>query len=92
MPETCVWFLGQERPLEEGMATHSNILAWKITWTEKPSLVDYGPWGHKESDKTEAPEHAYTQVTITTVKIQDINIYYCWCSLSIHGKISFVSL
>ena len=40
MPETWVnpWlnFLGQEDPLEEGMATHSSILAWKIPWTEKP--------------------------------------------------------
>ena len=31
------------------MATHSSTLAWKIPW----SLVDYSPWGHKESDKTE---------------------------------------
>ena len=29
-------FLGQEDPLEEGMATHSRILAWKIPWTEAP--------------------------------------------------------
>ena len=28
--------LGQEDPLEEGMATHSTILAWKIAWTEGP--------------------------------------------------------
>ena len=28
--------LGQEDPLEEEMATHSSILAWKIPWTEKP--------------------------------------------------------
>ena len=28
--------LGREDPLEEGMATHSTILAWKITWTEGP--------------------------------------------------------
>ena len=33
-----IWFqsLGQEDPLEEGMATHSSILAWRIEWTEKP--------------------------------------------------------
>ena len=31
-----VWSLGQEDPLEEGMATHSSILAWKISWTEEP--------------------------------------------------------
>ena len=34
--ETWVWFLGQEDPLEEEMATHSNILAWRIPWTEEP--------------------------------------------------------
>ena len=28
--------LGQEDPLEEEMATHSNILAWRIPWTEEP--------------------------------------------------------
>ena len=28
--------LGWEDPLEEGMATHSSILAWKILWTEEP--------------------------------------------------------
>ena len=31
-----VRFLGREDPLEEGMATHSSIFAWKIPWTEEP--------------------------------------------------------
>ena len=35
MRETCVQFLGQKDPLEEGMATHSIILAWRIPWTEE---------------------------------------------------------
>ena len=30
---------GQEDPLEEEMATHSNILAWKIPWTEEPGRL-----------------------------------------------------
>ena len=34
--ETQVQSLGWEDPLEKEMATHSNILAWKISWTEKP--------------------------------------------------------
>ena len=34
--ETGVWSLGLEDPLEEGMATHSSILAWRIPWTEEP--------------------------------------------------------
>ena len=37
------------------MATDSNILDWKIPWTEH--LVGYSPWGHKELDTTEATEH-----------------------------------
>ena len=31
--------LGQEDPLEEGMATHSSILAWRILWTEEPGRL-----------------------------------------------------
>ena len=34
--ETRVQFLGEEGPLEEGVATHSSILAWRIPWTEEP--------------------------------------------------------
>ena len=36
MQETQVQFLGQEDPLQKGMATHSSILAWRIPWTEEP--------------------------------------------------------
>ena len=36
MQETQVGSLGWEDPLEKEMATHSNILAWKIPWTEEP--------------------------------------------------------
>ena len=36
MQETRVRYLGQEDPLEEGMITHSSILAWRISWTEEP--------------------------------------------------------
>ena len=35
MWETWVQSLGEEDPLEKGMATHSSILAWKIPWTEE---------------------------------------------------------
>ena len=39
MWETLVRSLGQEDPLEKGMATHSSILAWKIPWTEEPGRL-----------------------------------------------------
>ena len=48
MQEPLVQFLGLEDPLEEGMATHSSILAWKIPMDRESSLVGYSPLGHKE--------------------------------------------
>ena len=52
MQETRVWSLGQEDLLEEGMATHSSILALRMPWTEEPGELH--PGGCKESDMTEA--------------------------------------
>ena len=43
--------LGQEDPLEKGMATHSSILAWEIPWTEEPRRLQ--SMGSQESDTTE---------------------------------------
>ena len=37
--ETWVQLLGQDNPLEKGMATYSSILARRISWTEKPGLL-----------------------------------------------------
>ena len=36
MWETWIRYVVREDPLEEGMATHSSILAWRIPWTEEP--------------------------------------------------------
>ena len=46
---------GLGNPLEEGMATHSSMLAWRIPWTEEPGGggKGYSPWGRKGSDRTE---------------------------------------
>ena len=53
--ETPVRFLGWEDPLEEGMATHSSVLAWRIPWTKEPgglqSILS-------QRDTTKATEHA----------------------------------
>ena len=37
--ETQVQFLSQEDPLEEGLATHSSILAWRIPWTDMTEVT-----------------------------------------------------
>jgi len=47
--ETWVQSLGWEDPLEEGMTTHSNILAWRIPWTEEP--------GRLQSMRSQRVEH-----------------------------------
>ena len=51
MQETWVWSLGGEDPLEEGTATHSSILAWRISWTEEPGRLQ------SIGSQTEVTEH-----------------------------------
>ena len=52
--ETWVWSLGQEDSLDQEMASHPSILAWKVPWTEEPGgRGGYSPWVHKESDMTD---------------------------------------
>ena len=48
MRESWVLSLGQEDPLEKGMATHSSIIAWRIPWQR--SVACYSPRGRKELD------------------------------------------
>ena len=52
MQETWVQSLGEEGPLEKEITSHSNILAWRISWTEEPGRLPH-PWSHKDSDPTE---------------------------------------
>ena len=50
MQETRVQSLGQEDPLEEGMATYSSVLAWRIPGTKEPGRQQ--SMGSQESDTT----------------------------------------
>ena len=52
MQEAQVRSLGEEDPLQKEMATHSNILEWRIPWAEEPGSL-HSPRGLKESDRTE---------------------------------------
>ena len=49
--KTWLRSVGQEEPLEEGMATHFSILAWRIPWTEEPGRLQ--SMGSQKSDMTE---------------------------------------
>ena len=51
MQETWIQPLGWDDPLEKGMATHSNVLVWRIPWTEEPGRLQF--IGCKELDTTE---------------------------------------
>ena len=70
MQKPQVLSLGWEDPLEEEMATHSSLLAWKIPWTEEPGgLQPMGGiqfMGRKESDMT---EHAHTPLYPTSSSV-----------------------
>ena len=60
MQETWVWSLGGEDPLEEGMATHSRILDWRIPQTEEPGGLQFigsHGVGHNWSDLAHMHEH-----------------------------------
>ena len=59
MQEIWVQSLDREDPLEEGTATHSRILAWRIPGQR--SLVGHSPQGHKESDLMGVTKHTLTQ-------------------------------
>ena len=61
--------LDWEDPLQEEMATHSSILAWRILWTEEPGGL-YSPRGHKESDTNDHPcAHTHTQFFLTNEQL-----------------------
>ena len=57
MQEMSVRSLGQEDPLDEGMATHSSILAWRIPWTEEPGGLQSI---RSQKSRTQLSTHSHT--------------------------------
>ena len=70
MWEIWIQFLGWGDPLEESMATHSSILAWRIPNGQR-SLVGYSLWGRKESDMT---ERLHFSLSLYTYIVRDTKI------------------
>ena len=72
--ETWIRSLGWEDPLEEGMATHSSILAWKIPWGEEPgrllSLVS------QRVDMTEQLSPAQQSLRFNSIVVRKQPLYY----------------
>ena len=61
--ETWVRPLGWEAPLEEGTATHSGTLAWRIPWTEEPGGLQ--SMRCRESERAKMAQHTHTRVLLT---------------------------
>ena len=78
MQESQVWSLGREDPMEKEMATHFSIHAWRIPWTEEPSLVSYSSWDHKELDTTEWLTISLSYIFIHTHICIWITLLYTW--------------
>ena len=69
--------LFQEDPLQKGLATHSNILTWRIPWMR--SLVGYSPCGHKELDTTERLTLSHFQKAVILLGQPDsFRVYGRW--------------
>ena len=63
--EMWVRFLGWKDPLEKTMATHSNILTWRIPWTEEPG----GPqsMGSQSVGHNRVTEHTHTLLLLSCI-------------------------
>ena len=88
MQETQVPSLGGVDPLEKGMATHSNILAWRIPWTEKPHRL--------QSMGLHRVKHDYaTNIYLLTFAIYNITLdsmpgsLSSWMNVNVFNKIMF---
>ena len=67
--EMWVWSLSREDPLEKGMATHSRILAWEISWAEEPGgLRSVG------SQRVDTTEHGTLHLTQDCLQTSPINV------------------
>ena len=89
MQETQLQFLGQEHPLQKGMATHSSILAWRIPWTEEPGrLQSMGSQrvGHERLTPLlpvklrmwKRAEHSWRSVSICARLVHKIPVWELW--------------
>ena len=73
--ETWIQSQGGEDPLEKGMATHSSIFDWRISWTEGLS-AGCSSWGRKEWDTTEKLTLTYFYLDYTTLIMNAKRAFY----------------
>ena len=79
MQDMWVWSLGREYLIEEEMATCSNMLAWRIPWTEKPGGLQF--MGSQRVGHNLATEHTHTHRMISRAGDRNPNSFCHWSSL-----------
>ena len=99
MQKTQVWSLGQEDPLEEKMATHSSILAWKIPWTEEPGgLQSMGSqrvrydWARMQYIDTYRFRLTNTRIKTKTYMHMPCQRFLCWSPLFSETPLSVLEM
>ena len=80
MWKTCVWSLSWEDLLEEGLATHPSILAWRIPWTEEPGRL-HQSMGLQRAGHNWATTHSTAAQTLFTSQSPGLVL----CQLSIQN-------
>ena len=98
MRETWVWSLAWEDPLEEGMATHSSVLAWRSPWTEEPGglqSMELQRLRHDWVTKHSTSQWAHLFKTVECTKIHQewtlrsaLDFAWLWC-ISVVKKVPF---
>ena len=81
MQKTWVWSLSWEDPLEEGMVTHSSILAWRIPWTEQPGGLQ--SMGSQRVTHSWATKHRSRDKTLSASRISFVSHSYQSSSMEV---------
>ena len=82
--------LGREDPLEEGMATHSSILAWRIPWTEEPGRVQSTGWQRVRHERNDLA-HTHVQSGPKLHLIQSVGFLKSGSHFSPSGGLVFLA-
>ena len=69
--------MGWEGPLEEGIAAHSSILAWRISWTEEPGgLQSMGPQSRTDRETEQSTAHERHQMIFVFLEAEPIIVMH----------------
>ena len=92
--ETLLWFLGQDDPQEEGMTTHSSLLAWRIPWTEEPGGLQFmGSQSQSQLKWLRAAQHTHVNIQCLSLPLWLASLFVTYSRftcISARGPVSFL--